>query len=186
MEDGWLEQADLLDDWIEVINPDGDTLGWIERRRTIDIGLHTQVIETPERYLRDPYVRYHAKLAYERGLFTGGQDLNDIQIVLLGSQITKNREAEEKLRTRRFEEDMLINNPDLFRTYYEKKTKKDEMDEVTAGVEERVPTSVEEFLAAIAAFSEDEGAGSSKEQEGAEGWLTSLLSDDDLDQMSDD
>lgn len=182
--EGWLEQSDLGDTWIEVIDADGITLGWIERSRTVKLSLRTQIIETPERYLKDPWVRYHAQFAYERGLFTRGQDLNDVQIALLGGQMIKTREVEERMRVRRFEEEMLINNAAMFRAYRDKKEQKEEIDAATAGVEERVPGSIEEFLATVAAFSEEEPAGSGKGQE-AEGWLQSLLSEQDLDEMED-
>ena len=184
--EGWLEQSDLHDTWVEVIDGGGTTLGWIERRRADMLGLRTQLIEVPDRYLSDPYVRYHAQLAFERGLLTRGRDLNDVQIALLGSQIIKRNEVDEKLRVRRFEEDMLVNNPDLFKAYRDKKEREHEVN-ATGGVQEKVPSSVEEFLAALAAFDADEGVDSGKEQESrAEGWLSGLLSEEDLDQMSDD
>jgi hypothetical protein len=183
--EGWLEQADLKDTWIEVIDQQGTRLGWIERSRIGMLGLQTQLIETPKRYLTDSYVRYHAQLAYERGLLSRGQDLNDVQIALLGGQIIKQNERDEKLRIRKFEEDMLINNGELFKAYQEKKERQAETDAATLGVEERVPASIEEFLATLAAFSEDEPAGSGKKQEGADGWLHSILSDEDLSEMED-
>ena len=183
-EEGWLDQ-DQPEAFVEVINSEGETLGWLEHRQATILGMIPQVIESPPRYLEDPYIDYHSQLIEERKLFEGQQDLNDIQLVLVGAALIKRRKAEVKERDRIFEENLLIGNPEMYKAYMDKKSEAQEL-EGGADVEQRVPGSVEEFLATLAAFSEGEDSDSDKEQENAEGWLASFLSDSDLDQMQDD
>jgi len=102
----------------------------------------------------------------------------------LSSAMIKRRKEEVSLRDRDLEESMFVNNPELYQAYMDKK-KQTEESEGGVSVEQRVPGSVEEFLATLAAFGAEEGSDSDKEQD-AEGWLASFLSDDDLDQMQDD
>lgn len=177
-ESGWLTEADL-DDWIEVINHDGETLGWARNKDLKRLNLRTRIIETPKRFMYDPYVLYHSKLAYERGLFGNAKDLNDIQVVLLASNIVKIKEAEELLRKREFEENMLINNPDMFKAYQKQREEEEMLN--TEKVEEQVPTNMEELIAMLS----DSNEGSESRQD-TEGWLASYLSDDDLDEMGDE
>lgn len=178
-EKGWLRESDL-DDWTEVINSDGETLGWIRKRDLNRLNIRTKVIETPKRFMIDPYVLYHSKLAYERGAFEN-DDLSEVQVVLLASNIVKNREIEETLRKRAFEESMLVNNPDMFKAY--QKQKEEEKMLQAEDVQEQVPTSMEELVAMLSEFDGKSGAESGQ---GEEGWLSSYLSDDELDSMGDD
>lgn len=182
--EGWLDE-EQPDSFVEVIGPEGETWGWMSRSDMHRLNYISQTIEEPERYLKDPYIRYHAQLINERLLFKDGRDLNDVQMVLLSSELVKRREIDAKIEDRRFEESMFINNAELYRAYMDKK-KQQAQNEGGVQVEQRVPASVEEFLAALGAFSEGEDETSDKGQEKAEGWLTSLLSDSDLDEMQDD
>lgn len=180
----WLDENDL-DGWVEAIDDDGETLGWM---RIIDAHSHDIPIiniETPKRFLMDPYVLYHAKMAYERGLLNRGRDLNDVQTVLLASCINKRQEREAKLREQAFEENLLINNPDGYKAYMQRKREMEAM-EVEDGVviEEQVPQNIEEFLSTLSAFSEAEDLDSDKEQ--TIGWLSSFLDDEDLEELGDD
>ena len=184
MEEGWLDEEDS-GDLVEAIGPDGEFLGWITKREAFRQNRVPQIIETPRRYLDDPYIWYHAQLIDERDLYRDGRDLNDIQLVLLSSALINRRKDVAKEKDRTFEEDMFVNNPELYKAYMEEKKR---IKEASGGVEveQRVPGSVEEFLATLAAFSEGEASDSDKERERADGWLASFLSDEDLDQMSDD
>ena len=181
MEEGWLD-GEQPDEFVEVIDGVGKSLGWILRREAKLLRLIPQVIETPPRYLDDHYVWYHAQLINERELFKDGRDLNDVQLVLLSSIIINRRKAEFKERDRAFEENMFINNSELYKVYMDKKIEKDEL---SGGVEveQRIPSSVEEFLATLASFSEGEASDSDKGRKKAEGWLDSFLSDEDLSEM---
>lgn len=184
MDAAWLDGPDPGNDWLEAAGPDGQVLGYVQRREAHVLGLPIRRVEIPKRYIEDSWVRNHAAMAYARGIFSNGQDLNDVQIVLLAGEIIKRRELEENLRTRVFEESMIINNPTLYQEYSEKK-QRDAGVEVGLGlVEERVPESVEEFLATLGSFSEDESPGSDKDRESV-GWLSSFFNDDELDQMDD-
>lgn len=182
-EPGWLdsEQPEAL---VEVIDPDGATLGWMTRKDAHLLDEIPQVIETPPRYLDDPYVWYHVQLIDERDLYRGGLDLNDIQLTLLSAALIKRRRKVAADRDEDFEQEMFVNNPSLFKAYIDKKKAEREA-ESGPSVQQRVPGSVEEFLATIAAFSEGDDPDSGKGQERAEGWLASFLSDEDLDQMDD-
>lgn len=179
-EKGWLT-VDDLDDWTEVIDHDGETLGWTRRKDLNRLGIRTKVIETPKRFMLDPYILYHSKLAFERGLFKNSNDLNDVQVVLLSSNIVKSREIDETLRKRSFEEAMLVNNPEMFKAY--QKQKEEERLTAVEDVSESVPTNMEELIAMLSNFDGNEG---SESNQGDEGWLASYLSDDDLDSMGDE
>jgi hypothetical protein len=184
VEEGWLD-GEQASEFVEVIDGEGQFLGWISRKDAGEINLIPQIIETPDRYLKDPYVTHHATLIEERQLFKDGRDLNDVQLVLLSSAIINRRKRESERRDVEFEQSMAIGNPDMYRAYIDKKKQTEEADGGVS-VEQRVPGSVEEFLATLAAFGAEEGSDSDKEQENAEGWLASFLSDDDLNQMQDD
>lgn len=184
MKEGWIEEE--LDDFLDVVDGDGKDLGFISRADASRLHMHTQLIQTPERHLKDPYIRYHSQLIEERGLYKGNQELNDVQTVILSANLINRRELEGKISERRFEESMLVNNPEMYKLYREQQQREEENDVDSAGVEQRIPGSVEEFLAALSTFSEDPGESSDKEREHAEGWLSSFLTDQDLDEMQDD
>lgn len=175
---GWLSDSDL-DDWTEVLNPDGETLGWTRKRDLNRLNIRIKTIESPKRFMFDPYVTYHSKIAFERGIFK--EDLNDVQIVLLAGNIVKNRDTEETLRKRSFEESMLINNPEMFKVY--QKQKEEEAMLSAEEVEERIPTNMEDLIAMLSDF---DGNESGESIQGSEGWLDSYLSDEDLETMGDD
>lgn len=181
--DGWLDE-EQDSPFIEVVDGEGEGVGWLLRREANLLHLLPQIIETPPRYLEDPYVAYHVQLIDERGLFKDGRDLNDVQMVLLSSALINRRKAIAKKEESAFEEAMLINNPTLYQTYMDKKQERKEV-EGDGEIEQRVPGSVEEFLATVAAFSEGDLPDSNKEQEKAEGWLAGFLSNDELSEMDD-
>lgn len=177
-EKGWLKDSDL-DDWTEVINFDGESIGWARRKDLNRLSIRTKTVEIPKRFMIDPYVTYHSKLAYERGLFQG--DMNDVQVILLAGNIAKARETEEILRKRLFEESMLINNPDMFKAY--QKQKEEEKMLQAEDVQEQVPSNMEELIAMLSDFDSNDDNDS---LQGSEGWLDSYLSDEELDSMGDD
>lgn len=186
MSEGWLADGDSGSDWLEVIDWEGDVLGYSRRRDAVRMDLPVITIETPQRYLEDPYVRVHAVMAKERGVLSQGNDLNDVQLVLIQSNVLKQREIDEKLRERSFEENMYASNPTLWKSYMDNKNKTAEIEAGMAVIEERVPRSIDEFLADLAAFSEEEVPTGIKERERVEGWLAALLTDDDLEDMQDE
>lgn len=183
---GWLDDRENANEWLQVIDADGTPIAWAQRRDAIRFGMSVIAIETPSRYLEDPYVRYHAALCAERGVLDRGNDLNVVQNALISSNLVKKREREERLRVRAFEESILAFSPERYKGYMEAKAKIVEDDDETASVEQRVPRSIEEVLAVLSAFSEGEPSDSDKDKEHAEGWLTSLLSNDELSEMQDD
>jgi hypothetical protein len=185
VEQGWLDDEDR-DDWIEVVGEEGTTLGHISRNDASKLNMITQVIENPERYLTDPWILYHAKLAHERGLFTHGADLNDVQLIMMASSFIKRQEMEAMERERVFEERFFVSNPDGYKAYQEHKAQKEEQDADSVDIEQRTPRSVEEFLATLDAFSEGEPETRDKGQDKAEGWLSQFLDDSELDQMKDE
>lgn len=174
----WLNEADL-NDWVEVIDYEGETIGWARNRDLKRLNVRTRTIQTPKRFMLDPYVLYHSKLAYERGIFSKSEDLSEVQVVLLASNIVKTRETEETLRKRALEENMLINNPEMFKVY--QKQQEEERLIKTETVQEKVPTNMEELIAMLS--DGNEGDESSEE---IDGWLASYLSDEDLETMGDD
>lgn len=181
----WLEDGDSGSEWLQVMDWDGSMVGWLRRRDAHMLRMPIHLIETPDRYLKDVMVKYHSDLAYERGIFSKGQDLNDVQIVLLASHLIRKREAEAKMKVATFEADLFISDKGRYDDWMERKKQADELTDEMVQVEQRVPTDIEQFLADIASFSEEDPANDGKEQR-VEGWLSSLLSDEDLQGMSDE
>ena len=180
----WLDDAEYDNEFVQVIDWDANVLGFLPRNHLKMLDMETRVIETPKRYLEDPYVKYHTLLAYKRGILTNSDDINDIQQVLLGAYIIKEREFEEQMRIRSFEDNLFASNLDMYKSYMEKKQQDKDIEQFE-GVEERVPRNVEEFLEALGAFNEEEDSDDIKRKERVEGWLASILSEEELDLLED-
>lgn len=139
--------------WIEVVNDDGDTVGYIHERDAYLSGIEILEVRPIRRYLEDSYVRYHAHLAYERGLLTKGQDLNDVQVAMLATRMRVERDKEEALHERDLAENMAINNPMMYKAFTDRRQKEREREAMADMVQERIPNSMEEFMDALKAFS---------------------------------
>lgn len=180
---GWLDEHPV-DEWIEVIDPEGDTLGWLPRNEATRQRLPLHLIEVPERYLDDPWVIYHVQLCEERELFKR-TDLNDVQQILLSSALIRRRRHAAQEAERTFEERFFASNPEGYKAFKDQQEAQEEANEGIADVEQRVPANIEEFLATIAEFSEAEDEGRDKDREAeSQGWLASTLSPDELGEMS--
>ena len=177
----WLEENDLNDKWTQVIDSSGEVAGWIDNYNAEMLNLDYHTVETPKRFLTDPYVLEHAIRAQELGLLNG-YDLSEIQNVLLVTNIKRRNDKEEMLLTRKFEESLWITNPDMYKAWKEHQAQVAETSFEEAGVEETVPQSVEEFFEALNLFTEGDEV-DDHYQEPQEGWLDSVLDDDELSQM---
>lgn len=134
---------------VRAIDRDGNTLGYLSLDDCDRFGLTVSRVETPARYLDDPYVIYHADMAYEQGLLTNGRDLNPIQAAMLLSVIVR-----RERRRRERDEAMILSNmallrPDAYQRYIaqkdaERQAEEDEVDE--SSIEWKVPRSMDEFL----------------------------------------
>lgn len=134
---------------VRAIDRDGNTLGYLSMDDCDRFGLKVVEVEAPTRYIDDPYIVYHADMAYEQGLLTDGRDLNPVQAAMLLSVIVR-----RERRRRERDEAMLLSNmallrPDAYQRYMaqrqiEEETEEDEIDET--GIEWKVPRSMEEFL----------------------------------------
>jgi len=179
----WLDENDL-EDWVEVVNYDGDFLGWIKAQDARHLKIPINLVKSPPLYKEHPFVINHAILAGEMGLLKAQDDsgVSEVQKALIASNYMRKREREEDLRVKQFEENLFVNDQERFRAYKEIKEEK----EVTAMdgvmVEERVPQNIEEFLAALGAFTDEVDSVDNSSDEGS-GWLDAFLSDDELDLM---
>lgn len=180
----WIKEEDL-DDWLSAIDDDGNIIGYIRSKIARQQGIPIITIEKPKRYLKDPYVNYHSALIKERGILSRGQDLNDVQTVLLLAQIIKEREDEISLRKQSFEEMLFANNLDLYKSYKEQE-EKERMKNDPRFAQMR-PQSLEDLMAMFSSF--DEEINSNRDKEGQEpkqeGWLDAILAEEDIDKMQD-
>lgn len=166
--------------WVDVVDDHGHTVGYVTEKDALLNGAILLDVLPPERYLKDPYVRYHAQLAYERGLLNRGQDLNDIQIVLLASQVINQREQDDANREQRFIESMAINNPAMYKNYVEEKDRETEQEALEEMIEWKTPGSLQQFFADLQKLNDDNVL-SDEEVEG----MTSSLAEDELSELSD-
>lgn len=151
---GRLRAVNPDDPWVEVVNDQGDRVGFITSKDAYLAELDVYEVQNVKRYLDDPYVRYHATVADERGLLKG--DLNDVQNIVALSNLIKQREIEEKLRERAFLEMMAVNNGDMYKAYMEQKEREAEEEEFEGDVEWKTPESVGDFFELLKSFNEGE------------------------------
>ena len=177
----WLEENDL-ENWVEVVNYDGDFLGWLKASDARHLRIPIQFVESPPLFKEHPFVINHAIVAEQMGMLKARDEsgVSEIQRVLLASNFIRQHEREERYRVRAFEESLFVSDQDRYKAYQEVKENKDPMDVDGVMVEERVPQNIEEFLAALGAFTEEVDEVNS---DGDSGWLDSILSDNELDSM---
>jgi len=175
----WLKSEDL-NDWVEIINYDGEFLGWLPNRDCSHLNIPLNIIETPNFYREHPAIVHHSKMAYESGVLKARDDsgLSEIQTILLASIILNRYQEDEDLRQREFEENLFVNNQEVYSVYKEQKEL-----QAAAGmndIEERTPQNFEEFLSILGAF---EAEAEEADENLGSGWLDSVLSDEELDLM---
>lgn len=180
----WIKEEDL-DDWLPAIDDDGNTIGYIRSKIARQLRIPIITIEKPKRYLKDPYVLYHSSLLRERGLLTRGQDLNEVQTVLLLGQMVRDRESEVNSRKNSFEEMLFANNPELYKQYKDQEEK--ERIKNDPRYEQMRPQSLEDLMAMFSSFDEEINSTRDKEQEDSrpEGWLDAILADEEINRMQD-
>lgn len=165
---------------VEIIDQTGAARGYLPRNQVDQLGLDFVEIEYPERYTSDPYLMYHFDLAYERGILTQGRDLNDVQIVGLASHIIRQRKQEEQLRERKFNEDMLINNAEMYKLWQEHQRKAEIEKEFEGEVEWRAPKSPADLFKMLGDFDEFPDEIEPEPEAG----IDTILSPDDLEGLS--
>lgn len=180
----WIRQEDL-DDWLPAIDDDGTTIGYIRSRVARQLNIPIITIEKPKRYLKDPYVNYHSSIIKERGLLSRGQDLNEVQTVLLMSQMIKRREEEIENRKNYFEEMLFANNVDLYKAYKEQEEKEKMKNDPR--FQQMRPQSLEDLMAMFSSFDEQIDLNRDKKESASEeiGWLDAILAEEDIDKMQD-
>lgn len=180
----WIKSEDL-DDILPAIDDDGNTIGYIRSKSARQLGIPIITIEKPKRYLKDPYVVYHASLLKERGLLSRGQDLNEVQTVLLLGEMIRQREGEMSSRKNSFEEMLFANNPELYKQYKDQEQK--ELIKNDPRYQQMRPQSLEDLMAMFASFDEEANLTRDKEEgEGEpEGWLDAILAREDINKMQD-
>jgi len=94
-----------------------------------------------ERWLYNQYVRYHADMAYELGLFKG-VDISPLQESLLASTKIRETHDEAEARDANFEQQFWLHNPEGFHKW----KKQQEEDRLLGidGIEWKTPQSLEE------------------------------------------
>lgn len=180
----WIREEDL-DDWLPAIDYDGNTIGYIRSRVARQFNIPIFSIEKPKRYLKDPYINYHSSIIKERGLLSHGQDLNEVQTVLLLSQLIKNKEEEIQKHKINFEEMLFANNADLYKAYKEQEEKEKLKNDPR--FQQMRPQSLEDLMAMFTSFDEEVNSTRDKEESSSNemGWLDAILAEEDIDKMQD-
>lgn len=180
----WIREEDL-DDWIPAIDDDGSTIGYIRSKLSRQLNVPIITIEKPKRYLKDPYVIYHSSVIKERGLLSHGQDLNEVQTVLLLGQMIREKEAEVSAHKSDFEEMLFANNAELYKAYKEQEEKEKMKNDPR--FQQMRPQSLEDLMAMFTSFDEEINLTRDKEENSEEqsGWLDAILAEEDIDKMQD-
>jgi len=177
MTKAWFNSVEELPDkMIPFVDDDGGILGYLPERDCKKQNIPIFTIENEKRFLDDSYVLNTAFVAYERGLLNQGQDINEIQEVLLKSVIINKRKKDEDLQERTFTENMFVNNQALYKSYMEfKKQKEDSKEFEEYGdeefIEQRVPGSMQELMDILKEFNE-EGEEEEPEEDHEEEWAS--------------
>jgi len=88
-------------------------------------------------------------MAYIRGVLTKA-DLNSVQEAMLAIVLQRKREEESELEIAKFEQNLFINNPSLYKEYVDKKTQ--EETDGNKDVQWLAPTSIEEAAELMSVF----------------------------------
>lgn len=173
---------------VRAIDRSGRTLGYLSLHDCKRFGLTPVEAVTPTRYLDDPYVTFHADMAFEQGLLRKGKDLNPVQWAMVMSVIARR----ERRRNERDEMMLLANmallRPDAYEHYVRRK-KVEEMEEEELGVPEsdiewRAPRNMEEFIDVLRALGEDEDSSEDRAAHGMS--MSEVLPEDVIENLEDD
>lgn len=178
----WIKTEDVYQNWLEVVNNDGETLGYIRHTDARRANIRTITIEKPQKFVKDPYVGYHIEILMRSGLLTSGRDLNEVQTVLLLGYIINEKKESTELRKIDFEQLLFVNNPEMYKNYKEQEEQRRLAE--NPEYQQLRPQSLQELLAMFETF--DEAASSTQDKQGQPiGWLDDLLDDEEASQLRD-
>ena len=133
-------------DLIDVIDENGDIIGYIPYGQALKENFPILIIEDPPRWKEDPYVLWHSDMAYERGLLSHGQDLNEIQKILLASYMVRSRERENTLRETQFMESLFVADPERYQQWLKAKQQREAQEAISENTVWMAPQSPQELL----------------------------------------
>lgn len=179
----WITSEDVYEDWIKTVDNNGDFLGFIRQTEARRLNIRIITIEKPQKYKQDPYVTYHAEMLVRSGKLTSGKDLNEVQNVLLLSQIIAEKEDLAEQQKSDFEQMLFANNPELYKSYKEYQHQVELSNDPE--YQQLRPKSLQELLSMFDAFDEEISPDQDKVKGKTTGWLDDLLDDEEISQIRD-
>lgn len=180
----WLRTEDVYEQYIEAVDNNGETLGYIFPSEARKLGIKTINIEKPQKFIKDSYVTYHTELLIKSGVLTSGRDLNEVQtVLLLGSIINEKKEQVDQNKIN-FEQLLFANSPEMYKSYKEHEEQRRLAE--NPEYEQVRPKSLQELLSMFDAFNDDTESIQDRESSNiSSGWLDDLLDEDEISQIRD-
>lgn len=145
------------EDWVHAFDREGKDLGYLTARDCDLLDLELVEALPSERYRTDPYVVYHATMAYERHVFSQ-PELNALQEALLNVYMIKRNERRAEEARQVWLGNMMIQSPKMYQEYMRAESERKAMErEQSSGIEWRAPSTKEEFEDVIKEIFGEEG-----------------------------
>lgn len=180
----WITTEDVYEKWIEAVDDNGETLGFIRPSEARRLDIRILTIEKPQKFYKDSYVNYHAEILIRSGVITSGRDLNEVQTVLLMGYLINEKKNEADTRQADFEQLLFSNNPEMYKSYKEQEEQRKLVE--NPEYQQVRPKSLNELLAMFETFdSESNEVLSDSDEKKKSGWLDDMLNDTEINQIRD-
>jgi hypothetical protein len=144
LDQGLLIQRPEPDSWVSVSDEEtGEGLGYITFAEAEASGMVVYETEPTTRYLRDPYLIYHARMLREQGHLAG--NLNSVQRALLAGVLVRDQERGESEQEASFFRDLFIADEGRFQRAMAAKKARAFADAQKNRVVSRAPISLSEL-----------------------------------------
>lgn len=178
---------ELPSNYVELLDENDKHIGWISEIDCDRLGYEVTSEAPAPKFTHDPYIIQHSDLLYHRGYLTNGQDLNFVQVAMLASYIYRDNERKLKASEIEFLNNLWMTNQALYWDYLEAKDKTEDEDvsvtvEDGEAIEWKRPETEEDMFKIISTFADVMSDEDVEEQQGA---VTSWLSPDDIEMMTD-
>lgn len=179
----WLKTEDIYEKWLEAVDNEGETLGYIKPSEARRLGIRIITIEKPQKYIKDSYVTYHEEILMRSGVLTSGRDLNEVQTVLLLGYLINEKKTEADSSQVEFEQMLFANNPELYKNYKEQIEQRKLAED--PDYQQLRPQNLQELLSMFDVFDEEYAETHDKDENKTVGWLDDLLDQEEISQIRD-